>query len=70
MTTTKVLRNSTSKTYADTEPDFAYPFTVSTIVKTMLEIIKIKMRNTVDEDTKIQFPVIAKEIILLAEQVQ
>lgn len=44
--------------------------TVSTIVKTMLEIIKVQRSDSMDDEAKKQFPVIAKEIILLAEQTQ
>jgi hypothetical protein len=50
--------------------DFVLPLTVSTMVKTMLEIIKIKKDHIMDKETREQFPMIAKEIILLAEQTQ
>ncbi len=43
---------------------------VSVLIKTMLEIIKIKKSSSMDEETRRQFPMIAKEIILLAEQTQ
>jgi hypothetical protein len=50
--------------------NFEQPLTVSYIVKTMLEIIKIKKIHIMDKETREQFPMIAKEIILLAEQTQ
>lgn len=43
---------------------------VSVLIKTMLDIIKIKKSSSMDEETRRQFPMIAKEIILLAEQIQ
>ena len=70
MTSTKALENLFFLKDADTEPDFVHMPTVSTMVKTMLEIIMIKKRHVMDEETKRQFPVIAKGIILLAEQTQ
>jgi hypothetical protein len=50
--------------------DFGRQMTVSGMIKTMLEIIKVKNTNNMDEETKRQFPAIAREIILLAEQTQ
>jgi hypothetical protein len=52
------------------EPSYQVPLTVSAIIKTLLEIINIKKSQSMDEETRKQFPVIAKEIILLAEQTQ
>jgi hypothetical protein len=51
------------------ENDFQQ-LTVSTIIKTMLEIIIIKKNTSMDEETRKQFPAIAKEIIFLSEQAQ
>lgn len=44
--------------------------TVSAVVNTMLEIIKVKKSHNMDEETRKQFPCIAQEIMLLAEQTQ
>ena len=68
MTTTKKFGNLLSQTEWNTESDFASALTVATMIKTMLEIIKIKKSDTMDRETQKQFPVIAHEIILLAEQ--
>jgi hypothetical protein len=79
ITTARQLRNFYSQKDAaktnlcqdiDVEPDFVRQLTVSTMVKTMLEIIKIKKSHIMDKETREQFPMIAKEIILLAEQTQ
>ena len=70
MTSTKALKNSLSQSDADVQFDLTRQLTVSTMVKTMIEIIKIKKENTMDKETKKQFSAIAKEIILLAEQTQ
>ncbi|HXX05332.1 MAG TPA: hypothetical protein VEJ68_00755 [Candidatus Bathyarchaeia archaeon] len=68
MTTTREFGNLLSQTELNTESDFASALTVSTMIKTMLEIINIKKSDNMDVETKKQFPVIAHEIILLAEQ--
>ncbi len=80
ITTTKELRNSHAKQLpvdkaqiskeTTTGIDFRQQLTVSAIIKTMLEIINIKKSHGMDEETRKQFPKIAKEIILLAEQTQ
>ena len=80
ITATKELRNShakqihVDKTQISKDPttgiDFRQELTVSAIIKTMLEIINIKKNHSMDEETRKQFPKIAKEIILLAEQTQ
>ena len=62
-------RNMFRQTDADW-PNFVQQLTVSTMIKTMLEIIKVKKSHTMDKATREQFPLIAKEIILLAEQTQ
>jgi len=67
--TTHETRNTIKQTDLDL-PDYAQQLTVSTMIKTMLEVIKVKNANTMDKDTKRQFPLIAREIILLAEQTQ
>ncbi len=59
------IRNET-----DANIDLEQQLTVSTIIKTMLEIIKVKKNPSMDEETRKRFPMIAKEIILLAEQTQ
>lgn len=68
MTSKKALGNLLLEIDADLVSDFASTLTVSTMVKTMLEIIKIKKSHVMDKETKKQFPFIANEIILLAEQ--
>lgn len=80
ITTTNELRNSqikqrrakTAEIGMDAELEIRYeiPLTVSVMVKTLLEIIKVKKDHTMDEETRKQFPAIAKEINLLAEQTQ
>ena len=71
VTTTNTSRTTLSKTGNSVRHGFArQQLTVSTVVKTMLEIISIKSGNTMDKETQRQFPMIAKEIILLAEQTQ
>jgi hypothetical protein len=70
ITTTKTLGNSLPQKKSEAEPDFVNLLTVSTVVKTMLEIIKIKKIHIMDKETIKQFPMIAKVIILLAEQTQ
>lgn len=70
MTSTKAMENLIFQKDSDTEPDFAHVPTISTMVKTMLEIIRIKKRYVMDKETKRQFPMIVKGIILLAEQTQ
>ena len=70
MTPTKTLGKLLVQTDADTKSDFVLPLTISAMVQTMLEIIRIKKKYVMDEETKKQFPMIAKGIILLAEQTQ
>ena len=70
ITTTKQLGDLHSQTAANMRADFKQQLTVLTLVKTMLEIITIKKGPTMDKETREQFPIIAKEIILLAEQTQ
>ena len=67
--TTKQLENLQTLTDVNAGNDMQR-LTVLTIVKTMLEIIKIKNINIMDECTQEQFPMIANEIILLAEHTQ
>ena len=67
--TTKQLENLQTLADVNTGNDMQH-LTVLTIVKTMLEIIKIKSVNIMDEGTQEQFPMIANEIILLAEHTQ
>jgi len=68
VTSTKTLENLLSQKDTDIEPDFVHSPTVSTMVKTMLEIIKVKKSHRMDKETKKQFPMIAKKIIHLTEQ--
>ena len=68
ITTAKTLGNLDFQNYSD--PYFKNQITVSTIIKIMLEIIKVKKSYFMDKDIREQFPMIAKAIILLAEQVQ
>ena len=68
MTSTKVLENPLSQKDTSTEPDFVHMPTVSTMVTTMLAIIKVKNSHIMDKETKKQFSMIAKKIILLTEQ--
>ena len=70
ITTTRTLKNPSFQTDTDADSDFEHHLTVSTIVKTMLEIILIKKVGIMDKETMKQFSWIAKEIILLAEQTQ
>ena len=67
--TTKQLENLQTLADVNAGNDMQH-LTVLTIVKTMLEIIKIKSVNIMDEGTQEQFPMIANEIILLAEHTQ
>ena len=67
---TKKLRNLQCQTDSDVMSCSVRPLTVLTLIKTMLEIIKIKKGHIMDKKTREQFPMIAKEIILLAEQTQ
>jgi hypothetical protein len=67
---TKQIRVDRVQTKNTSWIDFGQKLTVSTLVKTMLEIIKVKKSQNMDEETRKQFPAIAKEIILLAEQTQ
>lgn len=43
--------------------------TISSLIRTMLEIIKIEKFDKMDEGAKRQFPKIAREILRLAEQI-
>jgi hypothetical protein len=65
----RVNKTPTSR-HGVVEIDIELPLTVPAMVKTMLEIIKVKKFHSMDEETKKQFPVFAKEILLLAEQTQ
>ncbi len=68
-----ITTNETREMFRQTDvdlPGFGPQLTVLTMIKTMLEIIKIKKAHTMDKDAKKQFPLIAKEIIFLAEQTQ
>ena len=69
-TTTKQVENLSDQIDTIIGADNVQPLTVLTMVKTMLEIIKIKKDHMMDIETRQKFPVIAKEIILLAEQTQ
>ena len=68
--TTKQLENLQTQTDVNLKSEYVQQLTVLTMVKTMLEIITIKSINSMDKDAREQFPMIAKEIILLAEQTQ
>jgi hypothetical protein len=70
ITTTKQLGNLRSQTDIGMGTDFVQQLTVLTMVKTLLEIIEVKKGDIMDKETRKQFPMIAKEIILLAEQTQ
>ena len=70
MTTTKMFGNIIAQTDNGANLNFVPPLTIAAMVKTMLEIISTKKGYAMDEETKRQFPVIAKGIILLAEQTQ
>lgn len=52
------------------EIHFQQQLTVSILIKTMLEIIKIKKSPSMDDETRRQFPAIAREIVFLAEHAQ
>jgi len=68
ITTARTLRNLNCQNYPD--PYFKHQVTVSTIIKIMLEIIQVKKGHLMDKEIKEQFPMIARTIILLAEQIQ
>ena len=70
ITTTKQLENLQTQTDVNMKDEYVQQLTILTMVKTMLEVITIKSINSMDKDTREQFPMIAKEIILLVEQTQ
>jgi phage terminase large subunit-like protein len=68
--TKKIQKNGVQIIKETVKDDDFRQVTVSSIVKTMLEIIMIKKNHSMDKETRKQFLAITKEIISLAEQTQ